>query len=96
MTGIMEQFSNAPQNVRFLTVTGTGSIVPFGSNTFVMMRMRARSANSAPLLIYASDSGAGAWQIAAGDDTGWIPGVNMNRYQHNVASGDILDVWMLR
>ena len=93
MGTIRSQFSDDPINDVFLVVTGTVSASQLPTGTAWMIRFKADPDNSDDFFI--GNENSQPYKLAPGDDTGWNPASNLNRFWYSATSGgaDYLLVW---
>lgn len=96
--GIKEQFSDGFLFDEFGVITGSFAQRQFPNKPCGMMRLKARSSNVGSFYI-GHMSGTHPilpYQLAPGDDTGWVITTNLNRYFFGGASGtsDVLAYWL--
>ena len=101
MSSVKAMFSDVFNYDEFGVVTGTVGATRFPNVGCGMVRFKAHPANLGTFSI-GHNSGTSAayldWPFAAGDDSGWIPTNNLNRYWYKSGSGTAtkLSYWALK
>lgn len=94
--GIVGDFSESPEYNEMGLITGSAVATQFPSETGLMYRLKARSANNGSFFI-GSDASRLFWELDAGDDTGWVAGELSNLWFNSTSgSADKLAYWVQR
>lgn len=94
---IQQQFASSNLQQEIGLVTGSASALQFPNRACVMLRLKAKSSNNAAFFV-GTKSSEQLWELAPGDDTGWVTSQNLNQFYFKSVSGsmDGLAYWLQR